>query len=331
MLIRLLIESDKTRFYSLARYALSEAIKISNVKEGDTVLIPEYICREIIGSIKENHANVLYYKVNLNLSPLDPPDKWPRAKVVLAVNYFGFPQDLNPFKIYSKLTGAVIIEDNAHGFLSKDGAGVWLGLRTQIGIFSLRKTFSLPDGAAIVVNDDHLRPYLDKQLTFYGKGFSRLIEIKYKIKHLPLFGIYLFRLLLFLIRIIRKIRTRHSFPVSVDMDQYVIPYRPNPFKNMLSKLEGIALNEGVEIERRRALYRKTALLINRNKINPIFEDIPKGVAPFGFPFRALEHDAKLFGDSVKSLDLEIIKWPDLPDNISSQEHYNNVWVINFIE
>ena len=66
------------------------------------------------------------------------------------------------------------------------------------------------------------------------------------------------------------------------------------------------------------------------KINPIYEDLPKGVSPYGFPFRASEKDAMFFGDRVKSLGLDIIKWPDLPDNISSQEHYTNVSVINFL-
>ncbi len=64
----------------MARYALLEAIRVAGVGKGDTVLIPEYICRDVIASIIENDANVLFYKVNLNLSPLDPPDKWPRAK-----------------------------------------------------------------------------------------------------------------------------------------------------------------------------------------------------------------------------------------------------------
>ena len=132
MLIRSLIESDQTRFYSLARYALSEAIKISDVKKGDTVLIPEYICRDIIASIRENNAEVLFYKVDLNLSPLDPPDKWPRAKVVLAVNYFGFPQDLKLFFDYCKKTAALLIEDNAHGLFSKDENEKWLGCRGEI-------------------------------------------------------------------------------------------------------------------------------------------------------------------------------------------------------
>ncbi len=75
---------------------------------------------------------------------------------------------------------------------------------------------------------------------------------------------------------------------------------------------------------------KISMMVDRNKINPIFEDLPKGVAPYGFPFRASGNDAKLFSGIIKSLGLEIMKWPDLPDNISTQEHYTNVLVINFL-
>ena len=99
---------------------------------------------------------------------------------------------------------------------------------------------------------------------------------------------------------------------------------------MLSKLEVIASKEDSEIARRRALYMKISMMVDRNKINPIFEDLPKGVAPYGFPFRASGNDAKLFSGIIKSLGLEIMKWPDLPDNISTQEHYTNVLVINFL-
>jgi hypothetical protein len=329
-LTKLIIDSNKSRLFSLARHALNEAIKVIGAGKGDAILIPEYICRDIIASFRKSNVEVLYYKVDLSLIPLDPPDKWPRAKVVLAVNYFGFPQNLNPFNIYSKLTGAVIIEDNAHGYLSKDSAGEWLGLRTQIGVFSLRKTFCLLDGAALVVNEEILQPNLVNQLPYSGQGFSKMIELKSKIKQLPIIGIYLLRFLLFLRRSIRKIRTGYSLPISVDMDQYVIPYQPNPFKSLLSRLEGIAKCEDKEVARRRALYRKISYMIDPHNMSPIFTELPKGVAPYGFPFRASKFNAIIFRNRIKSLGLDIVKWPDLPNGISSQKHYTNVWVVNFL-
>ena len=49
MLINNLLTSDHVRFFSLARYALSEALRVSGVGETDYILIPEYIsCLRII-------------------------------------------------------------------------------------------------------------------------------------------------------------------------------------------------------------------------------------------------------------------------------------------
>ena len=67
-----------------------------------------------------------------------------------------------------------------------------------------------------------------------------------------------------------------------------------------------------------------------NRVFPIFESLPDGVVPYGLPFRSLEKDALLFGERMKWLGLDLMKWPDLPNNIVEQEYYNNVWVINFL-
>ncbi|HIK87164.1 MAG TPA: hypothetical protein EYG07_01570, partial [Alphaproteobacteria bacterium] len=74
MLINNLLNSDHVRFFSLARYALSEALRVSGVGETDYILIPEYICRDIIAPINVNNAQVVYYSVGEDLTPLEPPE-----------------------------------------------------------------------------------------------------------------------------------------------------------------------------------------------------------------------------------------------------------------
>mgnify|MGYP003896109965 FL=1 len=94
---------------------------------------------------------------------------------MLAVNYFGFAQDLSPFREYCSTTGATLIEDNAHGFLSKDSAGNLLGTRADLGITSIRKTFRLVNGAALYVSSEELSDLVPNQLDFQKsdapKGF----------------------------------------------------------------------------------------------------------------------------------------------------------------
>ena len=138
------------RYFAYARHALVEALRLSGCGSGDRVLVPEFICRDVLGSIHSLGAEPVFYEVTPTLAPRDLDQAQP-AKAVLAVNYFGFPQDLEPFGLYSQRTGAVVIEDNAHGFLSKTEDGQLLGTRTDLGIVSIRKTFRYSSILLIIV------------------------------------------------------------------------------------------------------------------------------------------------------------------------------------
>jgi hypothetical protein len=330
MLINNLLTSDYIRFFSLARYALSEALKMSGVGEGDCVLIPEYICRDIIASINVNNAHTVYYKVGEDLTPLEHYQVWPKAKVVLAVNYFGFPQNLSPFIQYSELTKAVIIEDNAHGFLSKDKNMQWLGMRADIGIFSFRKTFCLSDGAALVINKSQTNIPIKVQLSFTGKGFNPTIGIKCKIKKIPFIGVYLWIIFVILVRFFRKLRTGHAIPTMAKFNQHSIPYNENPHRALLNQLKQCGYNEKSEVNRRRKLYHKISIMAHKKGIVPIFDHLPAATVPYGFPFRATEREAMLFSRSIKWLGFDLLKWPDLPHGIPESDNYKNIWIVNFL-
>ncbi|MEK7744540.1 MAG: DegT/DnrJ/EryC1/StrS family aminotransferase, partial [Elusimicrobiota bacterium] len=139
------------RYFSYGRRALAAGLAAAGVKPGDTVLLPEFICRDLLSSLAAVHAVPAYYPVGPDLAPSQDPSLWPQARAVVAVDYFGFPQDLAPFQAYCERTGAALIEDNAHGLFSRDEAGLPLGARADIGIFSLRKSLALPDGAALAL------------------------------------------------------------------------------------------------------------------------------------------------------------------------------------
>lgn len=129
------------RYFSLARHALIEALRVAGVGHGDKVLLPEFLCRDLLASISALGATACWYPIGLDLSPSTPPSTWPDAKVVLAVNYFGFPQKLDVFHQYAANSGAIIIEDNAHGFLSRDENGRWLGARTRLEFLVFERRF----------------------------------------------------------------------------------------------------------------------------------------------------------------------------------------------
>ena len=167
-----------------------------------------------------------------------------QCKAVLAVNYFGFAQDLVPFREYCLRTGATLIEDNAHGFLSKDTSGVLLGTRANLGITSIRKTFRLVNGAALYFSGVEYSSHVAEQLEFQNgaapKGFllrkvSAQIQRSTKILTLSLFK--------FTIRMLRLIATGPLSPKSTQETETEVP-TPGPTSRNDPKLSGSPETKG---------------------------------------------------------------------------------------
>ena len=146
------VNSPDIRYFSYGRHAIHAAIETAGIGMGDKVLLPSFICRELLSSINVTGATPIYYNVDESLQLSLPQESLPHAHAILAVNFFGFPQDIAPFRAFCDRTGAILIEDNAHGFLSRDEHGIILGTRGDFGIFSLRKTLPIPNGAALLIN-----------------------------------------------------------------------------------------------------------------------------------------------------------------------------------
>ena len=104
------VGAGQVRYYSLARHALVEALRLAGVRERSRVLLPEYLCRDLMAPLHLLGAVPCWYPVASDMTPATAPADWPLVDVVLAVDYFGFPQDLAPFQAYAERTGAVVIE-----------------------------------------------------------------------------------------------------------------------------------------------------------------------------------------------------------------------------
>ena len=155
-------QTEHARYFSLARHALAAALHAAGIGAGARVLLPEFICRDVLAAVAAVGATPCWYATAADLSPAADQSAWPQAAAVIAVNYFGFAQDLAMFRRYTSRTGAILIEDNAHGFLSRNPDGQWLGCRADIGLFSFRKTVSRLNGAACVIADANMRARLPR-------------------------------------------------------------------------------------------------------------------------------------------------------------------------
>ena len=253
------------------------------------------------------------------------------CKAVLAVNYFGFAQDLAPFREYCLRTGATLIEDNAHGFLSKDTSGVLLGTRADLGITSIRKTFRLVNGAALYFSGHRYSGLVSEQLEFQNgtapKGFllrkvSAHIQRSTKIPTLSLFQ--------FTIRMMRLIATGSQLPKSTQESETELPTPVAPRHSVLKLIQSI--DKSAEVLRRQQLFNKVLSRVQGLDIEPIFHHLEDGTSPYGFAFIADSNSVQRVRKKLRGLCVEVIRWPDLPDavRVAENHYYRNVWVVNFL-
>ena len=323
------IDESRVRYYALARQALVQALQLARVGHGDNVLVPALICKDVVASIHTVGATPIFYEVDTNLAPIEFV-KFRNFKAAIAVNYFGFPQDLTVFEQQCELVGASLIEDNAHGYLSEDSSNRRLGTRAHLGIISIRKTLRIADGAQLLVNDNSIKS-LPTQLTFtqLSPGLRQtlqrfLLRIQQSIR-LPLLD-----WTRSLVRIGRKLVTGKALPVSPSSAEFEEIILSAPRESSIKRIK--QLDEHAEVERRRALYVKVDSVLTKCEVSPIFTSLPHGCVPYGYPFYASARNAKSAEILVKHLGVEVIHWPDLPESVIdiAPDHYKEVWLVNFL-
>lgn len=324
------LPAGTTRYYSLARWALVDALRASGVRPGDRVLVPGLVCREVMAAASVVGAGVTFYEVTPRLGAVLAADTGRAAKAVVAVNYFGFPQELDPFREYCARTGAALIEDNAHGLLSRDESGQWLGGRGDAGVFSFRKTIAVPDGGALVLGGRHemppatpVPPVHRARLRHRAKQGCRWVAGRV--------GPVRAAAAISAIR-----RVRQSFvPVSLaggsrDAETR-IPIAPDPSAFVFRRLTVADLT--LESQRRRTLYEIASRILEAAGAAPVFEHLSPHVVPYGCPAFVTPARFTEVAACLARHGLLCLRWPDLPIAIASSgapEHYRHLMVVPFL-
>lgn len=313
--------SSNIYLYPYARYALLEALKMLDIK---TIYLPAFICRDMLAPINTLRIKYFFYEVNEQLEPLLEDIK---CDVILMVNYFGFAQDLEPFEEYKKKYNAVIIEDNAHGFLSKDKNGVLLGTRGDIGLLSIRKTVFLPNGGALLVNNELYKNKYFKNSEIKSSYEDVIYDKKLNLKK-KIFSKYLGISIVLTRRLLRFIKTGSSIPLPDRLSEEEMP--SNCYLTPILKDGIISIDIEEEIQRRRKMYLKIKEYAQQFDIKPIY-DLDDNTVPFEFAFIDNENYKK-FEQYLFMKGFFILPWPDLPDEIINNcpKFYKNVKVVPFL-
>jgi hypothetical protein len=313
------------RLYGYGRVALAEALRLAGVA-GGRVLMPSFVCRDLLSAVAAAGGEPAFYGVKADLSPQDDPSRWPDARAVLAVDYFGWPQDLAPFEAYARRSGAILIEDAAHALFSRDEKGRLLGTRAPLGILSLRKSLPLPNGGALLANDPALAAKLPPQLPAEVLPGRRPALKAAARPFLALFGARATHGGLTAFRALRGDASGHRGP---DPDsERVLPEPAAPCTDLERPLA--CADPAVEASRRRALWTLCDGLARRAGFDPVFPSLPDGVVPYGYAFRTKDLAAarKVFA----GLGLTALPWPDLPSATagSAPEADKTVALVHFL-
>ncbi len=313
------------RFYRYGRHALADAFRAAG---GGPMLIPGFFCRDVLSAVPAAGAREIFYSVGADLQPDPDCADWPEARAVLAVDFFGFPCDLAPFRAYALRTGAAIVEDASHALFSRDGDGRLLGTRADFGVLSPRKSLPLADGGVLLVSDPARAGALAPAPEALGRGTARS---RLKATARPLLaaaGAKTARALLEALRAARGFDWRDRLGREDGEDEALGDAGPS------AELSGpiACADEAGERSRRRALYDLCADAARGLDISPVFPSLPVGVVPYAFPFRAAPGPAEAAYAAYRRLGLSVLPWPDLPKAVraSAPAHYRDVYLAHFL-
>lgn len=315
----------RLRFYRFGRHALADTIRAAG---GGAVLLPGFFCREVLSAVPAAGGRSLFYTVGPDLQPDQDSSLWPQARAVLAVDFFGFPADLAPFRAYARRTGAVIIEDACHALFSRDEDGRLLGTRADFGVLSPRKTLPLADGGVLIASDASAARALPPAPQVQRSPSARA-RLKAAVRPLiAATGAKTARSLLEALRAVRGFNWRDRIGREDSEGESLGDAAPS------AALAGPIMcgDEAGERTRRRSLYDLCAETARGLGLPPVFPSLPNGVVPYAFAFRAAPGPAEAAYAAYRRLGLSVLPWPDLPGAVraGAPAHYRDVYLAHFL-
>lgn len=298
---------DGVTFYSKARHALYAAVEALGLKAGETILLPAYLFPSVAEPFRLRGLKLSFYRVDrafrCDLEDLERRLKETRARAVMLIHYFGFPQPVAEVKALTRPMGVALIEDAAHALFSEvDGRP--LGTHGDVGVFCLHKGLGLPDGGAMVLNEPSLRaPEAPERVNRWGalfnsvkKGSSRL-EARLGWSWRPL--------------VLRHRKLRHRAYYLEGM--LGIPDNRAMARVSRRLMRGLPHTE-VQVRRRNNFdwYRRS--LKGLEGFGQPMGDLPAGVCPFGYPLLVERRDELVLWLMRRGINCQVL-WEVLDSQI----------------
>ena len=161
-------------------HALEMSALLCNLKPGDEVIVPSFTFVSTASAFALFGAKPVFVDSafdSLNIDPnLIEAAITPRTRAICVVHYGGVACDLDKILSVANKYGLIVIEDNAHGLLSKyrgKYTGRFGALATQS--FHETKNITCGEGGALLVNDESLS---ERAEVLREKGTNRSLFLK---------------------------------------------------------------------------------------------------------------------------------------------------------
>ena len=151
------LATPRTTFYYLARNAVFHGARLLGLA-GREVLVPAYHHGVEVGALAAAGAIPRFVRVDGRMR-LDLEDAerriGPRTRALYVIHYAGFPQPMDEVRALARRRDLLVVEDCALSLLAAEGTRP-LGSTGHLGIFCFYKTLPVPNGGALVVNDPEI-------------------------------------------------------------------------------------------------------------------------------------------------------------------------------
>lgn len=325
-----ILDVGAPKLVTSGRIAIALALREMKVGPGDAVLVPAFHCASMIEPVIWSGATPVFYRVKADTS-VDLDDIAAKldgsVKVLMATNYFGFPQNLSAIRAFCDARGIKLLEDCAHCFLGEH-KGQPVGSYGDYAIASSMKFFPIYEGGLLVSNRHSLAAVT---LQSGGKGF----EVKAALNALEESFAYgrlgLVKLLLRLPMaakdlVWRQIKARTPSGVQslvpgsseggFSFDPGWLNKRSSGFSRLMLRL----VSRPRMGELRRKNYLKLAKAMEGLPgCRPLFASLPDGVYPWVFPLVLTNKPQPIF-NLLKSQGVPIIRfgeylWPGVDETV----------------
>jgi len=262
-------------------YHLSRKLKELGFTE---VLFPAYHHGNEVKAMLAGRSKLIYYNIHPN-GDIDYDDLHKKinkkTRVLYIIHYNGFPQDLDKIIEIKKQYNLILIEDAALSLFSTY-KGKYLGEFGESGIFCLYKTFPIPNGGLLVINDSRLDIRVDINQPQMLSTLSCLwgLQLGWANNKMNGFGGKLQKVKSIAGKIFQKIDMEPTAVMDSKFDSTKIDWGMSGVSKFIINRSDVS--KLVAKRRRNYLHYLKRIKETGLNVRPMMNHLPEGVVPFVF-------------------------------------------------